>query len=73
MTPLSVSEIYNRDNIPFLPGSKIINERNKMFSLNQNDVLDLIVKGQLPELYDDDGLRGSIFSSSYIETYLKKM
>ncbi len=72
MTPLSASEIYNRDNIPFLPDSKIINERNKMFSLNQNDVLDLIVKGQLPELYDDDGLRGLIFYSSYIETYLKK-
>lgn len=72
MSPLSLSEIYNRENMPFIPDTKLINDRSKMFSFSQDDVLDLIVKGQLPELYDDNGLRGSIFYSSYIETYLKK-
>ncbi len=72
MSPLSISEIYNRDNVPFIPNPKIIDERSKMFPFSLDDVLDLIVKGQLPELFDDNGLRGSIFYSSYIDTYLKK-
>ena len=72
MSTLSLSEIYKRDNIPFLPDTKIINDRCKLFTFNQNDVLEIIVKGQLPELYDDDGLKGPIFYSSFISTYLEK-
>ena len=72
MSTLSLSEIYNRDNTPFLPDAKKISERIKMFSFNQSDTLDMIVKGQLPELYDDEGLRGTIFYSSFITTYLEK-
>ena len=72
MPSLSLSEIYNRSNIPFLPDSKVLVKRSKDFSFNQDDLLDLIVKGEMPELYDDEGLRGPIFYSSFISTYLSK-
>lgn len=72
MSPLSLSEINNRDNAIFLPEPKTIKERGEGVNMNQDDILDLIVKGQLPELYDDQGLRGSLFYSSYISTYLSK-
>lgn len=72
MSPLSLSEIYNRSNQPFLPNPKMISKRCLDFSLNQEDLLDLIVKGQMPELYADERLRGPVFYSSFISTYLEK-
>lgn len=72
MSPLSLSEIYNRSNQPFTANPKIIADRCANFSFNQDALLDLIVKGQMPELYDDEGLRGSIFYSSFVNTYLEK-
>ncbi len=39
MSPLSISEIYNRDNVPFIPNPKIIDERSKMFPFSLDDVL----------------------------------
>ena len=71
MSPLSLSEILGRDNFPYLPNPKIISERSNV-SLDQEKLLDLIVKGQMPELYDDEGLRESIYYSSFINTYLEK-
>ena len=72
MSPLSLSEIYNESNNPFYPNPLVLSKRCKKVSLDQDGVLDLIVKGQLPELYDDEGLRGSLFYSSFITTYLDK-
>lgn len=72
MSPLSLSEIYGRDNLPFIPDPKILSKRINNVSLNQDELLDLIVKGQMPELYADKGIRGSIFYSSFINTYLDK-
>lgn len=72
MSPLSLSEIYGRDNLPFIPDPKILSKRITNVSLNQDELLDLIVKGQMPELYADKGIRGSIFYSSFISTYLDK-
>ena len=72
MSPLSLSEIYNKSIFPFLPNAVELSKRNSALDINQDDILDLIVKGELPELYDDEGLRGSIFYSSFITTYLEK-
>ena len=72
MSPLSLSEIYGRENLPFIPDPKILSKRINNISLNQDELLDLIVKGQMPELYADKGIRGSIFYSSFISTYLDK-
>lgn len=72
MSPLSFGEIIVRENQPFLPDPKTIAKRINNIDLNQNALLDLIVKGQMPELYADEGLRGSVFYSSFINTYLDK-
>ncbi len=72
MSTLSLSEIHGRNNLPFPPDLKAINERSASFPLDQNEMLDLIVKGQLPQLYADEELRGPLFYSSYISTYLEK-
>ena len=72
MSPLSLSEICNEPNKPFLPDPLELSKRCQRVTLDEDGILDLIVKGQLPELYDDEGLRGSIFYSSFITTYLDK-
>ncbi len=72
MAPLSLSEIYNRKNVPFIPDVQTANERSHLFSLNQDDIFDLIVKGELPQLYDDIEIRSPLFYSSYVSTYLSK-
>lgn len=72
MSPLTLSEIKNRQNQPFISDAKIFVKRCADFSFSQDDLLDQIVKGQMPELYDDEGLRGSIFYSSFVDTYLDK-
>ena len=72
MSPLSLSEIYGESNFPFLPNVVELSKRNKTLNITQDDILDLIVKGELPELYDDEGLKGPIFYSSFITTYLEK-
>ena len=71
MTAFSLSEIYHRDNVKFTPDVKAIMDRSSI-SLGEDELLDLIVKGEMPELYDDEGLRGPIFYSSFINTYLEK-
>ena len=72
MSPLSLSEISGQHNIPFLPDPMALSQRSAVARLNAEEILDFIVKGQMPELYDDEGLRGSIFYSSFISTYLEK-
>ena len=72
MSSLSVNEIYDRANTPFVPDVTILSEKLKGKVLSQEDILKLIVKGQLPELYDDEKLQNPIFYSSYISTYLDK-
>jgi len=72
MAPLSLSEIYQRDNVPFVSDPAVFSKRIHDFSLSQDELLDLIVKGQMPELYADEGLRGPVFYSSFVSTYLEK-
>lgn len=72
MSPLSLSEISGQHNIPFLPDPMALSQRSAVARLTAEEILDFIVKGQMPELYDDEGLRGSIFYSSFISTYLEK-
>ena len=72
MLNLSIDEIYKRDNTPFIPDVSSLSKKLDQKVLSQNEVLELMVKGQLPELYDDDKLQNPIFYSSYIDTYLEK-
>lgn len=71
MMPLSISEILNRKNLMFLSDvSKIKNRYCERMSFD--NIFDYIVKGQLPQLYDDPDTPRSVFYSSYITTYMQK-
>ena len=72
MLNLSIDEIYQRENAPFIPNIKNLSLKLKEKTLSQNDILNLIIKGQLPELYDDNKLQSPLFYSSYVDTYLEK-
>ena len=72
MSSLSIKEIYDRENTPFVPNVSIFLKKLKQKVLSQDEILKLIVKGQLPALYDDQTLQSPIFYSSYIDTYLDK-
>lgn len=72
MSSLSINEIYDRENTPFVPNVSIFSKKLKQKVLSQDEILKLIVKGQLPALYDDQTLQSPIFYSSYIDTYLDK-
>ena len=72
MSPFSVSELYFRDNQPFIPDIAQLSKNVSKGLLNQDQILELIVKGELPQLYDDDNLQSSLFYSSYITTYMEK-
>lgn len=72
MSSLSIDEIYSRENTPFIPDISTFSNKLKQKVLSQDEVLRLIVKGQLPELYDDEKLQNPLFYSSYIDTYLDK-
>ena len=72
MSSLSINEIYDRENTPFVPNVSIFSKKLKQKVLSQDEILKLIVKGQLPALYDDQILQSPIFYSSYIDTYLDK-
>ena len=72
MSSLSINEIYNRENTPFIPEVSAFVKKLNQKSLSQDEVLKLIIKGQLPELYDDEKLQNPVFYSSYVDTYLDK-
>lgn len=72
MSSLSLNEIYNRENVPFLVDINIINERLEKVNLSKDELFSLILKGGLPKIYDDKDLPLDIYYSSYLSTYLEK-
>ena len=48
MSTLSLSEISGQHNIPFLPDPMALSQRSAGARLNAEDILDVIVKGQMP-------------------------
>ena len=72
MSSLSIDEIYERPNRPFVVDIPSFLQKLEMKTFSQEEILELMLKGQLPELYDDEKLQSPIFYSSYIDTYLSK-
>lgn len=72
MSNLSMSEIYNRINIPFSVDISILSNRLNDYNLEQLDIFEYIVRGFFPVLYDDKSMKSNLFYSSYITTYLEK-
>lgn len=72
MQCLSVNEIYNRTDSCFSFDLNSLSTHLKEKTLSKDEILHLILKGQLPGLYDDPNLQCPLFYSSYINTYLEK-
>lgn len=72
MSPLSLSEITNKEEIPFEIDIQKIKNRTKDYLIDTNTMYEYIVRGFYPELYDNTNLKTSIFYADYVETYLER-
>ena len=72
MNPLSIREILSLKEEPFLIDKKISYNRSLDYSVNEKQLLDYIIKGTMPQFYDDLDTPRRQYFSSYIETYISK-
>ena len=72
MSNLSLSEINNRNNIPFNVNLNSISSRINDYYIDETQAFKYIVRGFFPVLYDDLGMKSQLFYSSYLRTYLEK-
>ncbi len=72
MNNLSLSEIYERDNLPFSVDVLKQSARIKDFNIDETRAFEFIVRGFFPVLYDDLTMKSQLFYSSYLTTYLEK-
>ena len=72
MSPLSLSEITNKEELPFEVDIQRIKNRTKDYMIDTSKMYEYIVRGFYPELYDNTNLKTSIFYADYVETYLER-
>ncbi len=72
MNALSLSEIYNRENLPFQVDMKKISTRMNDYRIDETEAFRKIVRGFFPVLYDDMEMNAHLFYFSYLTTYLEK-
>ena len=72
MSNLSLSEIHNRNNLPFMVDIANISSRVKDYCIDETKAFKYIVRGFFSVLYDDLNMKAQLFYSSYLTTYLEK-
>ena len=72
MSPLSLSEINQKEEDPFDVDIERIKNRLTNYQIGTNEMYDYIVRGFYPELYDNPNLKTAPFYSDYLETYLER-
>ena len=72
MWPLSLSEIMSRNNQLFGLDIGTIGSRAVNSEISTDTIFEYVVRGALPQLYDDPETPTDVFFSSYISTYLEK-
>lgn len=72
MQPLSLREIHGYADVPFVIDKTKSVLRSKDYVLTDKELLEYIVKGGMPQLYDDPDTPQNQFFSDYIETYMTK-
>lgn len=72
VSPLSVSEIYKKEEIPFSVDIVNNTKHSKRYSIDIKKLFELIVKGMYPELYDNESLDYNSFYSDYVSTYIER-
>lgn len=72
MSPLSASEIYNKDEPKFEINPISNNKRILKYHIEVNELFKLIVRGMYPELYDNKEISSDSFYSNYVDTYIER-
>ena len=72
MNPLSIREILSLDEKPFDIDKKTSIKRSLDYSMDEDSLLKYIVKGCMPQFYDDPNISIEQYFSSYVETYMSK-
>ena len=72
MSPLSVSEIFSKEENKFEINPLVNSKRTLDYKIDINELFNLIVKGMYPELYDKPGSDINAFYSNYIDTYIER-
>ena len=72
MSPLSMREIHDDFDTPFDVDKVQSVKRAADFAITEKELLEYIVKGMMPQLYDDPDTPRDQFFSDYIETYMQK-
>lgn len=66
MSPLSLSEIYKQEELPFSLNINRIKERCENYQIETKEIYKYIFKGFYPELYINEELKTSNFYSDYL-------
>ena len=72
MSPLSLSEILGREEIPFRIDFESNIRRAMEHVLSVEDVFSMIVRGGYPELYQKSEMETAKFYSDYVDSYLDR-
>lgn len=72
MSPLSASEIFNKEELKFEINPISNNKRILNFHIEVNELFKLIVRGMYPELYDNKEISTDSFYSNYVDTYIER-
>lgn len=72
MNPLSMREIHDDLDLPFDIDKTVSVKRASDYSITESELLEYIVRGMMPQLYDDPDTPRDQFFSDYIETYMYK-
>lgn len=72
MSPLSMSEIQGKEEIPFEVNPERVAKRCEGYQIDTLDLYRYIVRGFYPELYENRNLSPSSFYADYVESYLTK-
>ena len=72
MSPLSSSEIYDKDELKFEIDPIKNNKRILNYHIGIDELYKLIIRGMYPELYDKPEMTSDSFYSSYVDTYIER-
>lgn len=73
MSPLSASEVFGKEEKPFTFLDLIKTQnRIKEYSIDVNQLYELMIKGLYPELYDNPLLKPAKFYDDYLQTYIER-
>ena len=74
MSPLSASEIFSQEEKPFEVSPEAASLRTKDYQMDVRRLLELIVRGMYPELYDKEKkeTESERFYADYVDTYLER-